>query len=491
MEGDLETEEFSIIWNKAPKFPDDSERIDVDSFVQIYRDIDDLFEDEDASEICSSETVQTVDAPAEKNTEENSKADEAMESELEDIYQALCGKNGLITKVQLKTWDEVQTLLEDGMLGDDEFEVLWDKTPKSPGSVDKLDVDGFFSFNVALDALFEFDDKEMMEDEMEPEGRKQDASGPTKKAVRGSTSLPLVEGEGLSPEALFDSIATSDGLVGKDEINRWRELRELLADGDILPSELQNIYAGVSKSIKDPSRLDKKGFLTFYKDVDDLFEDEEDPTAEDGDSLSKKKLSLYALLDEINSDEERLPCGLECTEREQRTIQDLVETIESESRNMIRTKQGAIEQVDLAGTWDLLYSSSSAMSYNKGLSGLGGSFPNGKFGGVTQKLTVSKVMTDVEYLERIDVTPSTASFDVKVTGDWGLSTSVSLFTGEPSTVLTVVPDRVSYGPTTTKADHWKSLGPLNMLDVTYLDEDLRIMRGNTSTETIFIFKRSD
>jgi hypothetical protein len=131
------------------------------------------------------------------------------------------------------------------------------------------------------------------------------------------------------------------------------------------------------------------------------------------------------------------------------------------------------------------------MSYNKGLSGLGGSFPNGKFGGVTQKLTVSKVMTDVEYLERIDVTPSTASFDVKVTGDWGLSTSVSLFTGEPSTVLTVVPDRVSYGPTTTKADHWKSLGPLNMLDVTYLDEDLRIMRGNTSTETIFIFKRSD
>jgi hypothetical protein len=491
MEGDLETEEFSIIWNKAPKFPDDSERIDVDSFVQIYRDIDDLFEDEDASEICSSETVQTMDTPAEKNAEENSKADEAMESELEDIYQALCGKNGLITKVQLKTWDEVQTLLEDGMLGDDEFEVLWDKTPKSPGSVDKLDVDGFFSFNVALDALFEFDDKEMMEDEMEPEGRKQDASGPTKKAVRGSTSLPLVEGEGLSPEALFDSIATSDGLVGKDEINRWRELRELLADGDILPSELQNIYAGVSKSIKDPSRLDKKGFLTFYKDVDDLFEDEEDPTAEDGDSLSKKKLSLYALLDEINSDEERLPCGLECTEREQQAIQDLVETIESESRNMIRTKQGAIEQVDLAGTWDLLYSSSSAMSYNKGLSGLGGSFPNGKFGGVTQKLTVSKVMTDVEYLERIDVTPSTASFDVKVTGDWGLSTSVSLFTGEPSTVLTVVPDRVSYGPTTTKADHWKSLGPLNMLDVTYLDEDLRIMRGNTSTETIFIFKRSD
>jgi hypothetical protein len=29
-----------------------------------------------------------------------------------------------------------------------------------------------------------------------------------------------------------------------------------------------------------------------------------------------------------------------------------------------------------------------------------------------------------------------------------------------------------------------------MLDVSYLDDDLRIMRGNTSIETVFIFRRS-
>jgi hypothetical protein len=98
-------------------------------------------------------------------------------------------------------------------------------------------------------------------------------------------------------------------------------------------------------------------------------------------------------------------------------------------------------------------------------------------------------MSDVKYLERIQVTPSSASFDVKVNGDWGLRKSVSLFTGEPSTVLSVVPERVEYGPTSTRADHWKSLGPMNMLDLTYLDDDLRIMRGNTSTENIFIYKR--
>lgn len=129
------------------------------------------------------------------------------------------------------------------------------------------------------------------------------------------------------------------------------------------------------------------------------------------------------------------------------------------------------------------------MKFNQGLSGLGSSFPNGRFGGLQQRMQASKLMSDMEYSERIEVTPSTASFDVSVKGGWELRKSTSLFSGEPSVVLTVVPDKVEYGPTSTRADHWKSLGPLNMLDVAYLDDDLRIMRGSTSVETIFIFRR--
>lgn len=47
----------------------------------------------------------------------------------------------------------------------------------------------------------------------------------------------------------------------------------------------------------------------------------------------------------------------------------------------------------------------------------------------------------------------------------------------------------SCSPTSMRADHWKSLGPMNMLDLTYLDEDLRVMRGCTSSDTVFIWKR--
>ena len=169
---------------------------------------------------------------------------------------------------------------------------------------------------------------------------------------------------------------------------------------------------------------------------------------------------------------------------------NIVKALEAQPFNIIKQKNGAIDTADLVGTWDLVYSSSSAMKFNKGLSGLGGSFPNGKFGGLKQKLEASKFVRDVEYIERIEVTPSAASFDVSVTGNWDLRTSMSLFTGQPSIVLNLEPERVNYGPTSTRADHWKSLGPMNMLDLTYLDEDFRVMRGCTSTETVFLFKKS-
>jgi hypothetical protein len=81
-----------------------------------------------------------------------------------------------------------------------------------------------------------------------------------------------------------------------------------------------------------------------------------------------------------------------------------------------------------------------------------------------------------------------------VTGDWQLKSTTSLLTGEPTVILVVEPGLVKYGPTETKADHWKSVRAMNMLDVSYLEAQeegrgrLRIMRGNTSTDTLFIFK---
>jgi hypothetical protein len=248
------------------------------------------------------------------------------------------------------------------------------------------------------------------------------------------------------------------------------------------------LYDGIDKT--ESGRLSEDGFAKLYEEIDVLFEDmDEDDEAPPQPTRNGVKEDLLSFLG-IIIEEDALPCGLECTEKDQKQLLNIVKALEEQPSNMMRQKNINIDMDNLSGSWELLYSSSAAMKFNQGLSGLGGSVPNGKFTGVKQKLTFTKYLSDVEYLERIEVTPSSASFDVTVTGSWDLRKSVSLFTGQPSIVLDIEPDRVTYGPTSTRADHWKSLGPSNLLDLAYLDDDLRVMRGCTSSDTIFIFKRS-
>jgi hypothetical protein len=460
-EGDLLLEEFNDIWDAAPKFPDvggGETRIDVDSFVQIYRDVDDLFEDEGES----------GEVAAEKNVAEESEASDGMDVEDETVEA------------------ELEKLLAEGLLGEEEFDDLWNKTPKSPGSSDQLDVDGFLSFNVALDGLFEFDD-----DEDDVEDRAAETAEPSKEAAQ--VNRKMVEGGDLPPGVLFAAIADEDYLVGMDELKLWVELQDMLDEGELLPSELQDFYDSIDKA--ESGKLSEEGFFFLYEMIDALFEDEDNETDEakgisdiPTENVVKEDLLAFVKLI-VDQDEETLACGLDSTEKDRKQVLNIVTALEGQPHNIIRQKKGNIENADLAGTWELIYSSSSAMKFNKGLSGIGGSFPNGRFAGLKQKLTTSKFVKDVEYLERIEVNPSPASFDVSVTGSWDLKTSMSLFTGQPSIVLDIEPDRVNYGPTSTRADHWKSLGPTNMLDLTYLDEDFRVMRGCTSTETVFLYKK--
>jgi hypothetical protein len=500
VDGDLQAKEFNDIWDKAPKFPDvksSEERIDVDSFVQVYRDIDDLFEQDTVEDAADEKSNKEPSATSPTSPEsvvigDEQDDDKSLEDELEAIYESISDKEGLVSKKGVREWDEVYKLLDEGLLGEDEFEDIWDKTKKSLGDEDKLDVDGFLSFNVALDSLFELDDEEATSlFELGDDEDADDEVDDEDEVVTPPTSELLVEGGDLSAEELFAALAGVDGLAAKEDLARWSELQEMLEAGDILTSELDTILANTA--LKPSNKLDLAGFVVFYNAIDELFEDVEDDEDEVAAPVatvdSKTKSSLIRVLDIMNSDKERLPCGLEASAQEESGILNLVNELEQEPTNQIRSRKAAVDIYDLAGTWEMLYSSSSAMKWNKGLSGLGGSVPNGKFGGLVQKLQASRFLTDVEYTEHIDMTPSIASFDVKVTGDWGLRTSTSLFSGDPSIMMIVTPNRVDYGSTSTRGDHWKSLGPLNMLDIAYLDDDFRIMRGSTSVDSIFIFRR--
>jgi hypothetical protein len=496
IDGDLLPQELTDVWDAASTTSsgDKKEVIDFNSFLQVYNDIDDMFEDDDDDIDWDGDDDETTTTMMSKDEEDDDVA--AMDSELVMAFESLSNDEGLVSRDSLRAWDEIANLFSEGLLGEDEFESLWNRISKSVGSKDSsIDSDGFLAFNMALDELFEFE-----EDDLDEEGNDiDDIDSIIEDTADDDTPRPMVEEGDLPPGVLFANLAGKDQLVGMEELGLWVELQELLEEGDLLQSELQDVY---DRLVSTNGKLDEDAFLRLYDEIDSLFEEASDDEIEEPDvgittatdplldQANKVKEDLLAFLEIIQEgDENMMPCGLDATESDQKQVLNIVKALEMQGSNMIKQKQGNVEVTDLAGSWKLVYSSSSAMKFNKGLSGLGGSFPNGKFASLKQKFSVTKVIQDMEYTERIEVTPSSASFDVSVPGNWQLKKSMSLFTGEPSIVVQLEPERVNYGPTSMRADHWKSLGPMNMLDLTYLDENLRVMRGCTSSDTIFIWKR--
>lgn len=191
----------------------------------------------------------------------------------------------------------------------------------------------------------------------------------------------------------------------------------------------------------------------------------------------------------INNDpDNRLPCGLDCTDTERERVQALISKLELEPRNLVRLKNGKIDVVQVLGEWEMLYTSSRSMRINKSLSGLGRSASTmAQFVSLRQRLRGSKFLGTCEHIETFGT--GVDSFDVTITGEWMLKDDVNPITGAPATVLCIEPEKVMYGVATNKADDWSSLGPIKRLDILYMESNLMIARANVNLESIFVFQR--
>ncbi|KAL7492474.1 hypothetical protein ACHAWT_004968 [Skeletonema menzelii] len=510
-EGDLLPSELDDMWDAiVSNKGEDGLTIDLEGFVQVYNDIDDLFEDdeeEDDDGVVDDATLEELsDALTAAIT---SSADETDLAQVFDTLKDESSSSSTTTTTstisfsQLRQWEEITSLVNEGMLGEDEFKSLWE----SSGDGDDMDLERFVKFNNELDDLFVFDDEEVEEEEEDDVDEitsdmteDEEESEQEEEEEQVQQQLPMITETDLPPAVLFSQLANENYLVGQAELKRWGELQEMISEGDLSQEELDVLVGRVEKAPGTDTFLDEEGFCKLAEAIDDLFEEVDDETAnnepapqqkqqeDDFRELKVELLELLEDLDKIGEEEGRLLCGLDCNELEQERVLEVVGELEREPYNKVVTVGGgAVSKEELVGDWELLYSSSSTMKYNEGLSGLAGGLT--RFGGLKQKIIGTKYLSDVEYTEQVIGKLGGKSYEVKITGDWDMKTEVSLFTGKPANVMSVTPDNVVYGPRRDKADHWKSLGPMNMLLLSYIDEDLRIMRGNTSTDTLFIWKR--
>jgi hypothetical protein len=112
----------------------------------------------------------------------------------------------------------------------------------------------------------------------------------------------------------------------------------------------------------------------------------------------------------------------------------------------------------------------------------------------------------VEYIETFNA-GTEESFDVNITGEWMLNMDRNPYTGQPATVIKVDPLKMVYGAASqfmasddappvvqvgggfSQTASWQSFGPIKLLDIIYLTEDLQITRGNSNMEAIFVSKK--
>lgn len=206
-------------------------------------------------------------------------------------------------------------------------------------------------------------------------------------------------------------------------------------------------------------------------------------------SNEERLYSLLSYLDTYNGD--RLPCGLDCTEKEQKVVAAVLADLEKDdASNLLPSKKGKIVFDDLYGDWDLLYTSSRTMLINKSLSGLGRSSSTmANFSGLIQKFGGNKFLGKIEFIETIGAGED--AVPVSVVGEWLLSPETDIFTGAPTTSIDVDPSTITYGPSENAANDWSSLGPIKRLDIVYFSDELMVSRGNANPESLFVWKRKE
>jgi hypothetical protein len=102
----------------------------------------------------------------------------------------------------------------------------------------------------------------------------------------------------------------------------------MITEGDLLESELMDMFKRVKKSEMDLNKVEEEGFVALYKAIDSLFEEDgNDDNTAGARQFSRKEELLDAIAD--LQGEGVLQCGLEATELKQREILSIVEMVEN------------------------------------------------------------------------------------------------------------------------------------------------------------------
>lgn len=158
---------------------------------------------------------------------------------------------------------------------------------------------------------------------------------------------------------------------------------------------------------------------------------------------------------------------------EEAEVEDLIEELEDNYPPQMPTKDPRN-----SGSWRLKYTSSSITRYFGGVTGLQRLLPNA---------SVGEIIQDIDDEDGKCVFSEKISFEVPITGN-----EVCLDIRVEGRVRAASEERQLWEPESVKcgvfswfADSWKTLRAFQVADITYLDDELRITRGQTGSVSVF------
>ena len=358
-------------------------------------------------------------------------------------------------------WEEMEELLSQELLTLSDLETLYNKAISDSSS--GLTLTEFKQLNDEIDNL--------------TQEQKEFSRSPSPSPVPTNPSLA----------SIFASLQTNS-LVTFHQLSEWDEMRDLVATNLLSLTDLEKIFNDV---IDSPSSegLTLSAFMQLNDAIDNVleFESESQSQAQSQAQSQSKQIAsplLQPLLSKIEkfAMSESSPACLTSDEFFDEDVLAMVDALEAST-----TLSENLQAQSIAGDWELIYTSSSLMKFHSGLTGLSSTF-KGEFAQLKQSLNLNPYEQSVEYTEKIKtLLPKPLLASVK--GNWTFKKTRSLISGANIYMLNVEPDTVKYLKTSTRADHWKSVRSANVSDLTFLSSEVRVMRGNTSRSTVFIWKR--
>ncbi|KAI0565227.1 PAP fibrillin [Gracilaria domingensis] len=189
-------------------------------------------------------------------------------------------------------------------------------------------------------------------------------------------------------------------------------------------------------------------------------------------SVSDLKQTLFNRLQGFNRGLDIDP-DAETMTAEEADLEEVIEALEDNYPPQFPT-----EDPRLSGQWSLAYTSSAITRYFGGVTGLQRLLPNATVGDITQTIVGEDGTSTFEesVTFELPVIGNEVSLDIQVQGRLR-ATSEERQIWEP--------ENVKCGFFSWFADNWKTFRAFQIADITYLDDELRITRGQTGNVAIF------